>query len=215
MKNIFTVLMLMLAFRSQVLAQTSIIPQPRDFKANGKVFKLNAQTKIYYQKGLKDQALLLASALSPATGYDFALQEFKTVPLNGIILATAKGDTNKEAYHLLVDNKQIKITGANSAGVFYGIQSLLQLLPAEIYNKERQKNIVWNIKGAVINDSPEYPWRGMMLDVSRYFFSKEYVLKFIDMMAMYKMNVLHFHLIDDAGWRLEIKKYPKLTSIGG
>ncbi len=215
MKNIFTVLMLMLAFRSQVLAQTSIIPQPRDFKANGKVFKLNAQTKIYYQKGLKDQALLLASALSPATGYDFALQEFKTVAPNGIVLTTAKGDTNKEAYHLLVDNKQIKITGANSAGVFYGIQSLLQLLPAEIYNKERQKNIVWNINGAVINDSPEYPWRGMMLDVSRYFFSKEYVLKFIGMMAMYKMNVLHFHLIDDAGWRLEIKKYPKLTSIGG
>jgi hexosaminidase len=120
----------------------------------------------------------------------------------------------KEGYKMEVTKKGVVITAKDGAGAFYATQTLLQMLPVEIYSPYRQKGVDWVIEGAVIEDYPQYYWRGMMLDVSRYFYDKDYVMKFMDMMAMYKLNVLHFHLIDDAGWRLEIKKYPRLTSVG-
>ncbi|WP_051692027.1 beta-N-acetylhexosaminidase [Pedobacter borealis] len=216
MTKILLPIFFLMCFSKLSIAQNNIIPLPESYKANGQRFNINKGTKIYYQNGLKEQATLLASALSPATGFDFELKEVKTLPSNGIVLVVSKNASNsRESYTLSVNNQQVKIAGNSSAGIFYGIQTLLQMLPVEIYNKERKKSKIWTIDGAIINDAPAYAWRGMMLDVSRYFFSKEYVLKFIDLMAMYKMNVLHFHLIDDAGWRLEIIKYPKLTSIGG
>lgn len=196
-------------------AQSDIIPFPKEMKENGSSFTITAATKIYYEKGLKRQAELLSAALSPATGFDFVLTELGKAPQNGILLRFDKSfAANKEGYRLNVNNSQVNIQASTPAGVFYGVQSMLQLLPTAIYNKQRQKNTLWKIKGVEIEDAPLYPWRGMMLDVARYFFSKDYVLKFIDMMAMYKLNVLHLHLVDDSGWRLEIKKYPKLTSIG-
>jgi len=88
-------------------------------------------------------------------------------------------------------------------------------LPVEIYKKTTTSNIVWSVPAVKITDKPAFAWRGMMLDVSRYFFTKEFVLKYLDLMAMHKMNVLHWHLVDDGGWRIEIKKYPKLTTVGG
>nr|WP_316933283.1 family 20 glycosylhydrolase [Pedobacter lusitanus] len=155
------------------------------------------------------------SALSPATGFDFEISE-SGKPLKNVIYLKLKTNktTDNESYTLSVKNDQITIEGGTAAGVFYGTQTLLQMLPAEIYNKERQRAAKWEVKGALMEDTPLYPWRGMMLDVARYFFEKDYVLRFIDMMAMYKMNTLHFHVVDDAGWRIEIKKYPKLTSVG-
>lgn len=204
----------LLASTFHAFAQLSLVPLPKSLKETRDNFSINAHTKIYYQKGLKAQAQLLAEALSPATGFDFSLQE-ASQSTQGIFLGLDKrASANKEAYKLVVNAQKINITANTNQGVFYGIQTLLQLLPAEIYNPQRQKGKLWNVKGVIIEDEPLYPWRGMMLDVSRYFFSKDYILRFIDMMAMYKMNVLHFHLIDDAGWRLEIKKYPKLTSMG-
>lgn len=208
-------LAMLLLLASPVFAQFSIVPLPQKMVATGGSFLIKPQAKIFYTKGLKQQAELLVAALSPATGYDFVLVESGN-PVNGIALSVGdSGSKNKESYKLNVNKDLISIKGNTSAGVFYGIQTLLQMLPAEIYNKERQKGQKWEIKGVSITDAPLYPWRGMMLDVARYFFSKEYVLRFIDMMAMYKMNALHFHLTDDSGWRIEIKKYPKLTSIGG
>ncbi|RZM29125.1 MAG: hypothetical protein EOO88_06195 [Pedobacter sp.] len=200
---------------ASIYAQLNIIPLPKNIKENGSSFTVSAGTKIYYAKGLKPQAELLAAALSPATGFDLLVAELTNAPTNGIVLKLDNSlAASKEAYRLSVKSGLITLNGGSAAGVFYGTQTLLQMLPPEIYNKERKKNISWKITGADIEDAPLYPWRGMMLDVSRYFFGKDYVLKFIDMMAMYKMNVLHLHLVDDAGWRLEIKKYPKLTSVG-
>ncbi len=196
-------------------AQSDIIPLPKNIKANGNSFTIASDTKIYYEKGLKAEAELLSAALSPATGFDFALAELGKGLQKGIILRLDQTfAANKEGYRLSVQNDQVLIHGASPAGVFYGVQTMLQMLPPAIYNKQRQKQTTWKIEGADIEDAPLYPWRGMMLDVARYFFSKAYVLKFIDMMAMYKLNVLHLHLVDDSGWRLEIKKYPKLTSVG-
>lgn len=193
----------------------SIIPKPVSAVVNGEKFILKNTTTILYSEGLKSQAKLLQMALSPATGWDFAIKQSNKQEKGSIFL---NRDTNKiknkEAYELIVNNNGIQITANQDAGVFYGIQTLLQLLPETIYSNIRQKEKSWAITGVEIQDEPSYAWRGVMLDVSRYFFEKDYVLHFLDMMAMYKLNVLHLHLIDDAGWRLEIKKYPKLTSVG-
>lgn len=193
-----------------------IIPKPTHLVKNNQHFKLTSATKIYFTDEAKAHAELLESALSPATGWDFNVVHTDGKQVNdGILLhLNTNADLESEGYTLNVFENNIEIVGKTKAGIFYGIQSLLQLLPVEIYNPKRQKNIAWEVQGVEIKDAPLYAWRGMMLDVSRYFFGKEYVLKFIDMMSLYKLNILHLHLIDDAGWRLEIKKYPKLTSVG-
>ncbi|TCD12935.1 hypothetical protein EZ449_02500 [Pedobacter frigidisoli] len=216
MKNcckLFILLLFLICNQQISFAQLNIIPLPVNIKENGNKFKIVSGTKIFYQKGLKEQALLLASALSPATGFDFEVKESVNA-VAGIFLHLGKKDGNRERYQLTVNSSKVNISGKTGAGVFYGIQTLLQMLPPEIYSQQRKRNKIWELPGVEIRDEPSYVWRGMMLDVSRYFFSKEYVLRYIDMMAMYKMNTLHFHLIDDSGWRLEIKKYPKLTSVG-
>ena len=122
--------------------------------------------------------------------------------------------THSEGYQLDVEGKGVTIKAHDAAGAFYGIQTLLQLLPAKVYNPLRQKGMTWEIQPVSIADAPNRPWRGMLLDVARYFYDKDFVKKFIDMMAMYKLNKLQFHFIDDSGWRLEIKKYPRLTEVG-
>lgn len=205
--------MCLLAFCVSNAKAQDIIPLPQEITKIGNNFSLNKDTKILYEKGLKDQADLLAGFLSPATGWDFELVESGSENTNCILLNLA-GHIPEEGYELKVNKDNVTITANAGAGIFYGIQTLRQLLPVEIHNKRRQKNIAWTIEGIDIKDKPDYAWRGMMLDVSRYFFDTDYVMKYIDMMSMYKMNTLHLHLIDDAGWRLEIKKYPRLTSVG-
>jgi len=217
MKQLTMLLLLLLVWGSSLcLASSDLIPKPLKYQANGEVFELTQEVKIIHEEELGALANYLAETLSPATGWDFTIQSGKKGAKNSIFLSLdASINDGKEAYKLSVTKKGIVLKGTTEAGVFNGIQTLLQMLPAEIYNKQRQKDLVWEIEGAEIEDAPLYQWRGMMLDASRYFYGKDYVLHLIDMMAMYKMNVLHLHLIDDAGWRLEIKKYPKLTSIGG
>lgn len=192
------------------------MPIPVEYHSNDQEFTLSESTRILFSSGLDQEAELLAATLSPATGWDFAPEKSNLPADNSIFLELNRNkEIPEEGYELSAGRAGVRITGRTPAGVFYGLQTLLQMLPPQIYNQQRQKEVEWRIKGAEMVDYPQYPWRGMMLDVSRYFFGKHYVLKFIDMMAMYKLNKLHLHLIDDAGWRLEIKKYPKLTSIGG
>ncbi len=193
-----------------------IIPKPQKYIEGTHSFPLQGNTKILYHRQLRPMANLLFERIAAPTGWDLEIQESAKARKNCIFLnidTTISG--NKEAYHLTINSKQVIITGQTEAGVFNGIQTMLQLMPVAIYSKQRQRNVDWKIQGAEIEDAPLYPWRGMMLDASRYFYDKDYVMHLIDMMGMYKMNVLHLHLIDDAGWRLEVKKYPKLTSIGG
>ena len=194
---------------------TDIIPKPQQYEPNGEVFLLNQSTKIQYDVGLESLANYLGETLSPATGWDFELSILKKSKKNSIYLTIDPKPDKKEGYRLLVTANKIQIIGNSEAGVFNGIQTLRQMLPVKIFNSRRQKDVDWAIEGAYVEDEPEYSWRGMMLDVSRYFYEVSYVKQLVDMMAMYKMNVLHLHLIDDAGWRIEIKKSPKLTSVGG
>ncbi|MCG8306813.1 MAG: family 20 glycosylhydrolase [Cytophagales bacterium] len=190
-----------------------IIPLPKTAQSSGKSFVLNAKTIIRYDGDLEAHAALLSGFLSPATGFDLEIMRAASPADNAIYLDLVDG-LPQEAYELDVNEDRVIIKASAAAGIFYGIQTLRQLMPVGIYSRERIKNLEWEISGIHVKDEPEYKWRGMMLDVSRYFFDKDYVMKYIDMMSMYKLNTLHLHLIDDAGWRLEIKKYPKLTSIG-
>ena len=118
-----------------------------------------------------------------------------------------------EAYRLSVSPEQISIEASDAKGFFYALQTIRQLLPPDIENS-RTVNAMWTVPCLTIQDEPRFGYRGLMLDVSRFFIPKESVLRIIDCMAMLKINTLHFHLVDDNGWRLEIKKYPRLTEIG-
>ena len=133
---------------------------------------------------------------------------------NILLAVDPKKVKEAEGYILSVTPKGITVTGHDAGGVFYGIQSLLQLMPAEVYSKSPVRGVDWSVPAVTVTDAPARPWRGMMLDVARYFYDKEFVKKYIDMMATYKLNKLQLHLIDDSGWRLEIKKYPRLTEVG-
>ena len=191
-----------------------IIPQPLEIQsAVGGDFVLNAKTPIYYTVEVKAQAEYLQEVLAGSTGYDLLLKEGKGK--KGISISIDKDAvSHSEGYQLTANSKGVHIVAHDPSGAFYGIQTLLQLFPSEVHSAIRHKNTEWVISPVTIADVPNRPWRGMMLDVARYFYDKEFVKKYIDMMAMYKLNKLQFHFIDDSGWRLEIKKYPRLTEVG-
>ncbi len=197
----------------------SVIPKPSVMHIKeGKGYVLSPESVIYFEKGLSAQAEYFREAVHRSTGYDL-----KIVERAGKKMPASKGvslmrDTLSvlvpEGYMLDVDARRAVIGCRDAAGAFYGLQTLLQLFPEEIYSSHIKDGVCWEAQPVHIEDAPERPWRGMMLDVARYFFDKEFVKKYIDMMAMYKLNKLQFHFIDDSGWRLEIKKYPKLTEEG-
>ena len=196
------------------IRQHQIIPQPAHIETvAGNNFVLTAKTPIYYDAALKAQAEYLQEVLGASTGYDLELKE--GAKKKGITLVIDQNTVNKaEGYRLAVSSKGVVITAHDAAGAFYGIQTLLQLFPENIHSAIRQKGTEWAVSPVIIEDAPNRPWRGMMIDVARYFYDKDFVKKYIDMMAMYKLNKLQFHFIDDSGWRLEIKKYPRLTEVG-
>ena len=121
----------------------------------------------------------------------------------------------KEGYKLSIAPNEITLSASHPNGFFYGVQTMYQLLPPAIYGKATMKRANWSLPAVEVEDAPRFPYRGLMLDVCRHFSTTDYIYKFIDMLAMHKMNTFHFHLTDDQGWRIEIKKYPKLTTVGG
>ena len=217
-KNIFRRLAcvsLLLAASAGAGAQhpVSIVPKPLHLEQTEEQFVLKSGMTIACEEGLKEQAEYLSQMLRQATGWEIRIRPDSRKG-NIVLALDTVANKHSEGYSLEVDKKSIRISGADEAGVFYGLQTLLQLLPEEVYRNRLAGQMKWTVPGVQIVDYPERPWRGMMLDVARYFYDKEFVKKFIDMMAMYKLNKLQFHLIDDSGWRLEIKKYPRLTEVG-
>lgn len=188
----------------------NIIPEPVKMETSFGSFSISPSVQVYVSPKhpeLSKQAKFLSSVIVSLSG-----NQLKTT--NSINKATIKliisedKIIGKEGYHLNVDKKGITISANTDKGIFYGIQTLLQTLPASA-TKEQLK-----VPCLKITDYPRFQWRGMMLDVSRHFFSPQAVKNYIDLLASYKMNVFHWHLADAEGWRLEIKKYPKLTSVG-
>lgn len=189
-----------------------IIPQPRQITVGNGKYVISAKTTLQYDASLpevKGVADYLTAKMAPATGFTFPYKEKGNIRL---VLVNDER-LGKEGYRLLVDRKGITVEANRPNGLFYGAQSLLQLLPPEIKSAERQ-SVEWAVPFVSVEDSPQFAWRGLMLDVSRHFFTKEEVMKYIDELAEYKMNVFHWHLTDDQGWRIEIKAYPRLTEIG-
>lgn len=195
------------------LAQTAFIPKPVSVSASGDAFIINSSTVIYVQEGaeeLQKTAEIFAEELGKLTEKP-TIQSASQTPSKGIYLAVASNEEmSAEGYELQIDKKLVTITGADAAGCFYGVQTLLQTLPA----KAGAEQTIYFPTGT-IKDYPEYAFRSTMLDVSRHFFSVEEVKQLIDHLALYKINMLHMHLSDDQGWRIEIKSWPKLTEIGG
>lgn len=217
-RNIFrrlACMSLLLAASLGVEAQNtlSLVPKPLHLEQTEDQFTLKSGMTIACEKGLEEQAGYLQQMLRQATGWEIKVRPDSRKG-NIVLTLDSVANTHAEGYTLSVDKKSVRIAGADVAGVFYGLQTLLQLFPEEVYRNSLAGQVAWTVPGVKIVDHPERPWRGMMLDVARYFYDKEFVKKFIDMMAMYKLNKLQFHLIDDSGWRLEIKKYPRLTEVG-
>jgi hexosaminidase len=190
-----------------------IIPKPEKLTIAKGRFLLSTDTKIICTKSLTQEAAYLSTLLSSHLGFELAVDSSATTKGN-IVLKLNATIENTEGYKLSVKYNAIVISGKTTAGIFYGIQSLRQLLPAEIENKVNHTEEL-TIPAVEIIDSPRYAYRGMHLDVGRHFFPVASVKKYIDLIAMHKMNTFHWHLTEDQGWRIEIKKYPKLTEIGG
>jgi hexosaminidase len=196
--------------------QVSIIPRPATLTAKAGHFTLGPRTTIWAMRGTAALGRQLANYLEPATGFDFAVRTIGTPVGNRIVLRLDPTLTRlgSEGYMLDVAPGVVSIRALKPAGVFYGIQSLRQLLPVEIFREAPVTGVDWTAPALHIEDSPRFGWRGMHLDVTRHFMPKEFVKKFIDLLALHKMSSFHWHLTDDQGWRIEIKKYPRLTGVG-
>jgi len=206
-----------------VFAQASnvpaIIPLPQSMELRDGTFQITAGTHVYRDHDSRATARFLNERLRTSTGFQIegSRRFFDSAAIPGaILLTTQNADTNlgPEGYELTVTTNSVVIRAPAQAGLFYGVQTLFQLLPPEIYSTNQVENVSWQIPCVEIKDWPRFQWRGFMLDVSRHFFNKSEVETLLDAMAMHKMNVFHWHLTDDHGWRIEIKKYPKLTEVG-
>lgn len=200
------------------------MPAPLSLKAQPGSFVLGPETRIIVpedQAGLVPVAAYLEDMLGQLTGLEIAVEtaagSSPEAPAGAISfrLDDLESRVGNEGYLFKVEPAAIEIRGASPAGVFNGVQTLRQLLPVSNEPAEGASAIgPWAIPGVVIEDKPRFSWRGGMLDCSRHFFPKDFVLRWIDILAMHKLNTFHWHLTDDQGWRVEIKKYPRLTEVG-
>lgn len=194
--------------------EISLVPKPQSLKlSEAKPFIWTTKTSIYYTEDLKQEAAYLQDLFQSGLG---SKNEAETLSAErqkdrGVVLKLGYISENPEAYQLSINSQRILIEGASPAGVMRAIQSLRQLLIPEFFEKNKRER--WAIPSLEITDYPAFKHRGMLLDVCRHFFDVETVKKYIDLLALYKMNVLHLHLTEDQGWRMESEKWPKLNSI--
>lgn len=205
-------------FNLQAQNAPSLIPVPVSLKSGNGSFVLTGSTVISIpanQEEVKKIVTYFVSKTQPATGFNFKINESSASQGIQLVLnRKANDEIGTEGYNLESTPENVTISANTPAGLFYGVQTLLQLLPKEIEGNTLASNVEWKIPAVSITDYPRFGWRGIMLDVSRHFFPKEYIKEYIDQLARYKYNRFHWHLTDDEGWRLEIKSLPKLTEVG-
>lgn len=209
-----------LACQSAPLAENkpedyNIIPKPIKLEAQPGKFILTADTKIALltqDEGFQQVAQSIQQLIGPSTGFSLEISDAKRSK-NAIVLEQDPSIANPEAYKLTITPKLITITAGKANGAFYGFQTLRQLLPPQVEEKSVVAGLEWSAPCVNIDDAPRYGYRGMHLDVGRHFFPADFVKRYIDLMALHKMNRFHWHLTEDQGWRIEIKKYPKLQEI--
>jgi hexosaminidase len=207
MKKVFTAIALFVCMFTNA-QEVSIIPQPTSVTKKEGSFSISAKTTLQIKNaGQQKAANFLNKYLQQFYGFQLKVTVGNGAK-NAISLVNTNSNAPKGTYTLESSSNGVVINGANEEGVFYGVQSLIQLLPI-------QKSSALSIPAVSIQDQPRFVYRGMHLDEGRHFFGMDFVKKYIDFIAMYKLNTFHWHLTEDQGWRIEIKKYPKLTTVGG
>ncbi|WP_259069983.1 beta-N-acetylhexosaminidase [Mucilaginibacter sp. X4EP1] len=222
MKKVFLVInclfVSVLSFAQVTKTAPAVIPEPVSLITKQGDFILPKHILIAapVQADVRLVATYLKNKLTTATDNQVLVKSAFSTPATIKFALNAKADTvlGKEGYHLWVTKKGIVIRANEAAGLFYGAQTLIQLLPKEIESNSVEPGVKWLVPCVDIKDYPRFAWRGLMLDVSRHFFTKDEVKQYIDQMVRYKFNILHMHLTDDEGWRVEIKSLPRLTTVG-
>ena len=208
-------LFLFLALTFQKVEHLNIIPYPVEVKIQDGQWKLSSTDSIYYDSSVKESNIVAnfcAEFLRKVTGFALPLT---TNPITtGISFEHSTTTKEEEGYDLVATaNGKLVISAITRKGLFNGYQTLLQLLPIDVFADSKVET-QWITPAVTIHDYPRFEWRGFMVDSSRHFATIETLKSTIDGMALNKMNVLHLHLVDDQGWRIEIKKYPKLVEVG-
>jgi hexosaminidase len=187
-----------------------LLPRPSSVRVTGGAFRLDPATTLSCPPSLSSVGGWLRSTLGPPSGC------WLPAAVEGDVQLLLDESLGPEAYHLEVTPSRVRVTGADQAGVFYGLQTLRQLLPPELFRAARTaaSGTGWEIPAATVTDEPRFSWRGCLLDVARHYLPPADVRRFIDLLAVHKLNVLHLHLTDDQGWRLEVPGWPRLTTVG-
>jgi hexosaminidase len=197
----------------------AVIPKPAELTPGPGAFVLNKDAALAVSANdpaAAEVARYLADTLAPATGFTLPIREAQ--PSDGtatVVLTTHGADPSlgDEGYDLTVTDARITLKAPTAAGLFYGVQSLRQLLPPGIESSSTQ-SVTWSVPAVHIVDKPRYAWRGFMLDCSRHFMTVDFIKRYLDLMAYHKLNRFHWHFTDSNGWRLQIDKYPNLTDVG-
>ena len=220
MKSLVIVFCLVAATVSAADAnKPAVIPLPQEMTLGPGHFTLTSDTHVWTDRASRKTAVFLTGPLRSSTGFPFATH-VAFLPgsgiANGLLLTCKNADPQlgPEGYELTVSSNSVVLRAPTQAGLFYGVQTLLQLFPPEILSSNVVANVNWEIPCLHIRDWPRFQWRGLMLDVSRHYFDKSEIETLLDAMALHKLNTFHWHLTDDQGWRIQIKKYPRLTEIG-
>jgi hexosaminidase len=203
-----------------------VVPLPQSIQMQkGEPFVLDGSVQILVQDGLQNEADFLQAYLQDLTGLTLGISGKREKKVRYIELAVSPKVAEREGYELTVSKKGVTIVGGSAAGVFYGVQTMRKSLELRTESLEFAtapqesstavaNSKLYTLNSTLIKDAPRFSWRGMHLDCSRHFWPVTFVKKFIDLLAMHNMNVLHWHLTDDQGWRIEIKKWPKLITVG-
>lgn len=198
------------------MGRISIIPQPLEMTyQDGELSLSSLKTISYTGEQMKEHVLAFAAQLKKSSNINLEVKEAGAEASDGEIRFALSADSMAaDAYSLVVTDKRIEVNASSFGGWFYALQTLKQLMPREYFGNKLSPDAEWTLPCMVINDKPHLGHRGYMLDIARHYFSKEEVMKVLDIMALYKMNRFHWHLTDDQGWRIHIPEYPKLTEIG-
>lgn len=214
MKKLILLLMFLFATKAYNQTPVNLIPKPVEMKPGGGTFNLSKGSSISFTTPeARFVAENLAGKINMATGFGLRPRQANSGSILLKLNKTPDPEIGTEGYTLEVSARKIIISANQTAGLFYGTQTLLQLLPKEIESNVTVR-AKWSLPEVHIKDYPRFKWRGLMLDVSRNFFTKEEVKRYIDEMARFKYNIFHWHLTDDQGWRIEIKSLPELTRVG-
>ncbi|HQL80436.1 MAG TPA: family 20 glycosylhydrolase, partial [Verrucomicrobiota bacterium] len=196
----------------------ALIPAPRKLECREGTFTLQPKTHILADRASQDTARYLAERLRRATGYKLkAVAGTEPRKAKGAITLTTRdagAALGPEGYELIVAPDEVALRASGQAGMFYGVQSLLQLLPPQVFASKPVPGQTWQAPCVRIEDQPRFKWRGVLFDTARHFFTKAEVKQLLDVLALHKVNTLHLHLTDDQGWRVEIARYPRLTQVG-